>query len=121
VYSRRTTPLSCGNRPGSNRRRKPKRRPGASYNTAAYLRAIYRACDEAFAPDEELRPNELNRWRSTHRWSPNRLRHTFATEVRKRDGLEAAQALLGHANADVTQIYAERDFALAQRVAREVG
>ena len=44
-----------------------------------------------------------------------------ATEIRKQFGLEAAQAILGHANADVTQIYAERDLGLAERVMREVG
>ena len=44
-----------------------------------------------------------------------------ATEIRKRFGLEAAQTVLGHSKADVTQIYAERDHALAARVAREVG
>ena len=54
-------------------------------------------------------------------WHPNQLRHTFATEVRQAYGLEAAQVLLGHARADVTQVYAERDLALAVRVATEVG
>ncbi|MEO2032790.1 MAG: tyrosine-type recombinase/integrase [Planctomycetaceae bacterium] len=54
-------------------------------------------------------------------WAPNRLRHSAATEIRKRYGLEAAQVILGHAKADTTQIYAERDATLAQRIAREVG
>jgi integrase len=55
------------------------------------------------------------------RWSPNRLRHTAGTQIRKRYGLEAAQVALGHKMADVTQIYAERDLALAAKVMREVG
>jgi site-specific recombinase XerC len=54
-------------------------------------------------------------------WHPNQLRHSKATETRKRYGLEAVQVTLGHASADVTQIYAERDYDLAARVAREVG
>lgn len=54
-------------------------------------------------------------------WSPNRLRHSFATRVRKAHGLEAAQVLLGHAKADVTQVYAERDLARAEAVALEIG
>jgi hypothetical protein len=41
--------------------------------------------------------------------------------VRRAYGLEAAQVLLGHARADVTQVYAERDGRLAFRVAREIG
>ncbi|MBN9518491.1 site-specific integrase [bacterium] len=40
-------------------------------------------------------------------WKPGRLRHTFATEVRSRFGLEVAQVLLGHKRAGVTQAYAE--------------
>ena len=40
---------------------------------------------------------------------------TRATEVRKRYGLKAAQVTLGHATADVTQVYAERDLELARR------
>ena len=43
------------------------------------------------------------------RFLDNRLRHTAGTEVRKAFGLEAAQCVLGHSRADVTQIYAERD------------
>ncbi len=47
----------------------------------------------------------------------NQLRHAAATEIRKRhDGLEAAQVVLGHSKADVTQIYAERDHKLASRI-----
>lgn len=54
-------------------------------------------------------------------WSPNRLRHLYATEIRAKFGLEAAQIMLGHARADVTQIYAERDFARAAQIAAEIG
>ena len=64
---------------------------------------------------------ELARWQSDHRWSPNQLRHSAATEIRRRYGLEAAATVLGHAKADVTQIYAERDYALAANVARQIG
>ncbi len=40
------------------------------------------------------------------RWSPNQLRHTFATEVRRAYGLEACRAVLGHtAGGGVTDIY----------------
>jgi hypothetical protein len=35
--------------------------------------------------------------------------------------LEAAQVTLGHAAADVTQVYAERDLTLAVEVARKIG
>jgi integrase len=54
-------------------------------------------------------------------WGPNRLRHSAATEIRAKFGLEAAQTVLGHARADVTQIYAERDGTLAASVMKEIG
>jgi integrase len=101
----RVVPFHYGNRPGSNRRRRPRRTAGDRYTVASYRRAIHRACDKA----------------KVDRWSPNRLRHAAATEIRKRFGLEAAQVALGHTSADVTQVYAERDYALAARVAKEVG
>ena len=56
-----------------------------------------------------------------HRWSPLQLRHTAATEIRARFSLEAAQTVLGHAKADVTQIYAERDLVKARTVMAEIG
>lgn len=48
-------------------------------------------------------------------------RDGYATEVRAAHGLEAAQAILGHSRADVTQVYAERDLTLAARVAAAMG
>jgi integrase len=82
-----------------------KKRPGPFFSRVSYAAAVYLACDRAGVP----------------RWHANQLRHTHATEVRKRYGLEAAQVALGHATADVTQVYAERDLDLAVRVAAEIG
>jgi integrase len=89
----------------SRRKADPKRKPADVYNPHALAVAVRRACEKAGVPH----------------WHPNQLRHTFASEVRRRYGLEAAQALLGHARADVTQVYAERDLTLALRVAAEMG
>jgi len=104
-HANRKTPMSCGNRPGSNKKKKPKRRPRGRYDTITYGRAIRRATEKAEVVS----------------WSPHQLRHAFATEVRKTHGLEAVQCCLGHSKAAITEIYAERDFALAARVAGEVG
>ncbi|MEM9353571.1 MAG: site-specific integrase [Planctomycetota bacterium] len=101
----RTTPLSCGNRAGTNRASKPKWRPSSRYKVASYRLAIRRGCEKA-----EVKV-----------WTPNQLRHSAATEIRERYGLEAAQVICGHATADVTQVYAERDWRLAVRVAKEMG
>jgi integrase len=104
-HAERTTPLSCGNRPGTNRKRKRSLPPGDRYTADSYRRAIARACAVA----------------KVESWAPNRLRHSAATEIRQRFGLEAAQVTLGHSTAIVTQIYAERDSTLAEKVARAVG
>ena len=97
----------------------------------AYRRAIARACDTAFPhptlsaiPKSKLTAEqlaELKKWQSVHRWAPNQLRHSAATEIRRRFGLEAAQIMLGHSKADVTQVYAERDLAKGIEIARRVG
>ena len=54
-------------------------------------------------------------------WHPNQIRHTRATALRRQFGLEAAQVSLGHAKADVTQIYAERDLVKAVEIAKMTG
>jgi integrase len=64
---------------------------------------------------------ELQAWNKRHDWHPNRLRHSFATEIRKEHGLEVAQVLLGHSSANITEIYAEVDREKAAAVARKIG
>ena len=130
-HSERSTPLSCGNVPGSNRKRKPKRLAGECYTTASYRRAIHRACDKAFPHPKlghkmrskftDTEKRDLQKWQSEKRWSPNQLRHSAATEVRREFGLEAAQVILGHSQANTTEIYAERDLAKGLEVARQIG
>lgn len=95
--------------PSQMNRRKPehelKKKARDRFTDDGYAAVVRRACSRA----------------GVEPWHPNQLRHTFASEVRRRYGLEAAQVLLGHARADVTQIYAERDESLAFRVAAEIG
>ncbi len=109
----------------------PKLAPGDGYGKRAYHRAIERACDKAFPhptlslvdPEkfDEAQREELQDWKKAHRWHPNRLRHSAATRIRKAFGLEASQVVLGHAKADVTQVYAERDLTKAVEVMRQMG
>jgi site-specific recombinase XerD len=54
-------------------------------------------------------------------WFPLQLRHSRATEVRRTHGIEAAQVVLGHRHANVTEIYAERNLQLAIQIARKSG
>jgi integrase len=138
-HARRETPLHRGNRPGTNRKRVPKRQPGDCYTPDSYRRAITRACDEGYPPPSPLAQREdetekewlarlspkelkeLEEWRKAHRWHPHQLRHSAATQIRKEFGLDAAGAALGHRSLDVTQIYAERNLAQAQQVALAIG
>lgn len=72
-------------------------------------------------PDRERVRRPAADWRAANCRSPNQLRHTAATEIRHRFGLEAAQVALGHTRADVTQIYGEKNLTLAEKVAAKVG
>jgi len=83
----------------------PKRAPGLRYTKDSYRVAIQRVCRDLGIPP----------------WSPNQLRHSRATDLRRVFGIEAAQAVLGHSEIGVTQVYAERDMARAREVMREVG
>jgi integrase len=124
AHAARKTPLSCGNVPGSHRvRHKRRRPPGECYNPRSYHQAIRYGCLKAHPVPQDIAddPAAVVKWKAAHHWFPNQLRHSAATEIRKRFGLEAAQTILGHSKADVTQVYAERDYALAARVAKEVG
>lgn len=96
---------------------KPVRPPGTEWSVQAYGRAIGYAVLRANAARREKDPAA----EPMPKWSPNQLRHLHATLVRKLFGLEAAQVALGHASADMTQVYAERNLDLAAKVAREIG
>jgi integrase len=54
-------------------------------------------------------------------WHPHQLRHDRGTEVRRKHGIEAAQVALGHARADVTEVYAEKNMEMAERITDGVG
>jgi integrase len=119
------------------KKRKPCKKPGDRYVVTSYNHAVRKACEradyaarlhreKARAEAEGREPGPVVKrvgpaGRIIQSWHPNRLRHKFATEVRRKRGLEAAQVLLGHSKADTTQIYAERDRLLALQVAAEVG
>jgi integrase len=95
------TPSQAARKRKANRKRPPRDRN----DVASYRRAVRRACLKARVPV----------------WFPNQLRHARGTEVRKAYGLEAAQAVLGHAELGVRQIYSEVDWETAKRVQAEIG
>jgi transcriptional regulator with XRE-family HTH domain len=52
---------------------------------------------------------------------PDQLRHSFTDRVRKLHGADVARASAGHASLDATELYLERDVAIASAVAAELG
>lgn len=71
----------------------------------SYRHAITRACEQLGIP----------------RWTPHWLRHNVATRVRDEFGIEAAQALAGHASPSMTAHYASNMDGLAVKVAAKSG
>ena len=137
----RQTPLTP-----SQRLRKPKlnptKQPREMYDVVSYHHAIAKACEKAFDMPPELRDirdtvarlpeserdaakkrlqAEASAWRKEWSWHPHQLRHNAATELRREFGLEAAQVVLGHASANITQVYAERDSEKARLIMQQVG
>ena len=87
------------------RKVKPKRKPREAYTTISLVGAIHKACKRAKVPQ----------------WSAGQLRHTVGTAVRAAFGIEAASTILGHANLNTSEIYAEKNMSLAERIARLMG
>lgn len=109
--AKRKTPLY----PSSQQERvaDPKRKPRNRYSSRSYRRAIeyaIRRTNEGREPEEKIPA-----------WRPIQLRKLCSTAVRKLAGLEAAQVVLGHQRADVTEVYAQRNLDLAIKVAAEIG
>ena len=104
---RRKTPLwpSHVAHQAGKKKTKPKRLPRDHYDRHSYARAIARACEKAGVPH----------------WHPHQLKHVCGTDVRKKYGVEAARAYLGHSKLSTTEIYAEKDMALVERIALEMG
>jgi integrase len=75
------------------------------YTDDTYCRAVKRACAKAGVPV----------------WTPNRLRHTRASELRDLFGLEAASFVLRHSDIETTQIYTERADKKHREVIAKVG
>lgn len=95
--AKRKTPAHHGNRKGLRVKEDPQRKPGRAYNKDSYRRAIQRAAEVA----------------KVDHWFPYQLRHLAGTAVRDALGVEAAQALLGHSRAAMTEHYARQTEAKA--------
>lgn len=100
----RKTPMTPSQRKRT-RKSKPKKSARDKYDSQTYGRAIANATKKA----------------KCQHWTSHQLRHTAATTFREEYGLEAAQVLLGHSKADVTQLYAAPNHKRAAQVMLEIG
>ena len=98
----RRTPLSCGNRPGTNRKEHPMIKPRARYDHHTLRRACQRACKKA----------------GVEPFVPYDLRRSMATRTRATLGKEATKVLLGHAKTSTTEIYLLEEVQEAVKVAK---
>jgi integrase len=80
----------------------PRKTAGDHYDAASYRRAISAAAKRAGVPH----------------WFPYQLRHLAGTMIRDVLGVEAAQAMLGHSRASMTEHYAKLDERKAIEAAR---
>lgn len=80
-------------------------RTNRPYTRNAYYLAVRKLCERMDIPH----------------WTPNRLRHSHGTEVRKVHGIEASRVKLGHKQLSTSQIYSERDQAKARGIAEQMG
>ena len=112
--ARRKSPMTPS--PAARVRKQHRRRPaGERYTKDSYRRAVARAVKRA---NTKRREEGLP---AIPHWHPNQLRHSGATDIREQFGIEAAQTVLGHSDPRVTEIYAERDFAKAADIMRQIG
>lgn len=91
------------------------------YSTSSYARAVAYGCEKSNAKAEkdafergEPKPNPVH-------WTPNQLRHTAATRIRREFGIEMARVVLGHSSAVTSEIYAEIDLGKAAAVMAKLG
>jgi integrase len=98
----RKTPLTCGNRPGTNRKNHPMIKPGKQYDHHALRAACKRGCKRA----------------GVEVFVPYDLRRTKATGTRSSLGKEAAKVLLGHTKTDTTDIYLLEEVQEAIKIAK---
>lgn len=94
------------------------RRPdllGDRYTTNSYRTAVTRGIERANAERRKAGLPEVPHWH------PHRIRHTAATELRRKFGVDVARAVLGHSSPAVTEIYAELDAEKAREAMERMG
>ena len=93
-FKNRKIPLHRGNSAGTNSKGTQRFKP--CYDANSYRKAVKHAITAANKANENL-----------PEWTPHQLRHSATTRIRKELGKEAAQAVLGHSDAEMTEHYSK--------------
>ena len=123
VHRNRKTPIyPCELRAREKRKlkargRKSRRPKGNHYTPDSYRRAIEYGVTRSNRERKKADPEAG----SIPKWSPYQLRHSFATNIRRDYGVEAAQLGLGHARTNIVDVYAEKNLSLIVDIARKSG
>jgi integrase len=99
----------------SRAKNRPKKRPGDTYTSESYRRAVAYGIRKANAERAKRDESEIPTWH------PHQLRHSAATRLRREFNLDTARAVLGHSSTAVTELYAELDGAKAAEAMERVG
>lgn len=97
--------------------KRPKRPKGNHYTPDSYRRAIEYGVTRSNRERKKADPKAAK----ICKWSPYQLRHSFATNLRREYGVEAAQLGLGHARTNIVDVYAEKNLSLIMDIARKSG
>lgn len=101
--------------------RPARKKRNAKYSVASYATAIKSAIRKADRLAHERRPDVASDVPIVKRWHSHQLRHNAATYIRQQFGLDAARAVLGHSSQTMTEVYAEQDWSIAEKVMAKVG
>jgi site-specific recombinase XerD len=99
--------------------------PQASTVLIPWLRRIKATQDRLWTiTSSQVYAQAIHRVQIRHRlssWNPNQIRHSFATRMRAKHGMDATQIALGHKHITTTEIYAEPDMKSAISAINKMG
>ncbi len=116
----RKTPVQPSQVRRGERAAKRPPRHNERYSKRAYCLALERAIEKYNALETEAAKKEGRKPVLLTAWSPNQLRHAFATETESRLDKETARILLGHSHQSTTEIYLDENVAKVKEAARRI-
>ncbi len=116
----RKTPVQPSQVKRSEKAAKRPPKHNEKYSTRAYELAIDRAVIKYNAAETENAKEQGRRPVLIPAWSPNQIRHAFATETENSVDKETARILLGHSHQSTTEIYLDENIEKVKEAARRI-